>query len=278
MDKQETIDFKDLRMDCSQCFGLCCVALYYSASEGFPKDKIGGEPCKHLEETFKCSIHDTLDLKGLHGCMAYECLGAGQRVSKQIYKGRHWRKQPKVAQEMFETFLVVHQIHECLWYLEEAKLRTQDILLKEQLIKQYEEMEALTYLSPKEILTLDLQEKRHQIRPFLMKVSEEVAQLARRHHKGKGLPKRLEWAGVDLRKKDLIGANLSGSLLIATNFSDANLEGATFIGADLRDANLNGAKLEKALYLTQFQINTAKGNLKTTLPVHLKRPSHWNHL
>lgn len=49
-----------------------------------------------------------------------------------------------------------------------------------------------------------------------------------------------------------------------------------FIGADLRDANLNGANLSTSMFLTQMQVNSAKGNGKTILPAHIQKPSHWN--
>jgi len=35
---------QNLKADCGNCFGLCCVALYFAASEGFPNDKKQGQP------------------------------------------------------------------------------------------------------------------------------------------------------------------------------------------------------------------------------------------
>lgn len=37
-----------LEADCSQCFGLCCVALPFARSADFPVDKAAGEPCRNL--------------------------------------------------------------------------------------------------------------------------------------------------------------------------------------------------------------------------------------
>jgi hypothetical protein len=31
--------YDGLKIDCEKCFGFCCIALYFSASEGFPADK-----------------------------------------------------------------------------------------------------------------------------------------------------------------------------------------------------------------------------------------------
>ena len=56
---------------------------------------------------------------------------------------------------------------------------------------------------------------------------------------------------------------------------NADLRGVDFIGADLRDADLRGANLSTSMFLTQMQINSAKGDIKTTLPSHRQRPSHW---
>lgn len=269
--------FNDLKMDCEKCFGLCCTALYYAKSEGFPKDKEVGVPCDYLAEDFKCSVHNQLKEKGLHGCMAYECLGAGQKVSQITYEGKNWRQNPKKAKEMFDVFLIMHQLHEFLWYLTEALYRTEDKRLKGEIINLRQETEDMTKGLPNELLKVEITVHRMKVNHFLMKVSEEVSKKAQHLYKGNGnkLARRREWIGADLRKKDLIGANLSGTLLIAANLSGVNLNGATLIGADLRDANLCGAKLDQVLYLTQFQLDTAKGDLKTLIPPHLERPSNW---
>lgn len=63
--------------------------------------------------------------------------------------------------------------------------------------------------------------------------------------------------------------------MIATDMRNADLRGVDFIGADLRDVDLRGANLSTGMFLTQMQINSAKGDAKTTLPSHIQRPSHW---
>lgn len=50
---------------------------------------------------------------------------------------------------------------------------------------------------------------------------------------------------------------------------------ADLIGADFRDANLSGADLTGAIFLTQVQVNSAKGNDQTKLPSTVMRPMHW---
>ncbi len=54
-----------------------------------------------------------------------------------------------------------------------------------------------------------------------------------------------------------------------------NLRQADLIGADLRDADLRGADLTGALFLTQSQVNAARGDRATKLPPSVTRPSHW---
>ena len=71
----------NLKSDCHNCFGLCCVALPYGKSADFPFNKDGGEPCRNLCSNNLCSIHDKLRETGFRGCVSYECFGAGQHVS-----------------------------------------------------------------------------------------------------------------------------------------------------------------------------------------------------
>lgn len=82
--------------------------------------------------------------------------------------------------------------------------------------------------------------------------------------------------GADLRRMDLRGANLRGAYLIAADLRGTDLRGTDFIGADLRDADLRGADLSMSIFLTQAQLNAAKGDGRTKLPPLLQRPAHWD--
>ncbi|HIY20516.1 MAG TPA: pentapeptide repeat-containing protein [Candidatus Flavonifractor merdigallinarum] len=53
------------------------------------------------------------------------------------------------------------------------------------------------------------------------------------------------------------------------------MTGTSFLGADLTGADLSGADLSHALFLTQNQLNTARGSASTLLPAELERPPHW---
>ncbi|MDY5912591.1 MAG: hypothetical protein SPJ62_11435 [Inconstantimicrobium porci] len=94
-----------LKSDCSKCFGLCCVALYCFKSDGFPRDKKDGEPCINLNNDFTCKVHECLKEKGFKGCLSYDCLGAGQRVCQDTFKGVNWRSDKQNAPKMFSAFL-----------------------------------------------------------------------------------------------------------------------------------------------------------------------------
>lgn len=62
---------------------------------------------------------------------------------------------------------------------------------------------------------------------------------------------------------------------MAADLGGADLREADLIGADLRDADVRGADLTGALFLTQAQLNAARGDAATVLPAGLSRPAHW---
>lgn len=277
--KEEDL-FKNLRIDCSKCYGFCCVALYFSKSDGFPKDKVAGCPCENLKEDFSCEIHKDLRNKGLKGCTTYDCFGAGQKVANTIYKDNTWHDDNKLAEEMFDVFVIIRQLHEMLWYLNESLLVTHNKILKNKLIEMIDTTEGLTNLDGKSILEIDVDSHRIKVNELLKVVSEKVRIEfieSNKHKSNKKILKRgFDFIGIDLSKSNLIGANLAGTLLIASNLSSTDLKGAILIGADMRDANIKGANLEKTMFLTQSQINSAIGDHRTKLPKQLRRPSYWN--
>jgi uncharacterized protein YjbI with pentapeptide repeats len=68
---------------------------------------------------------------------------------------------------------------------------------------------------------------------------------------------------------------LRGAYLIGADLRGADLRVADLIGADLRGADLRGADLRDSLYLTQSQLDAARGDTGTKLPPSLARPAHW---
>lgn len=272
---------KELRVDCKNCFGLCCVALYFSASEGFPTNKDAGKPCINLQSDFTCSVHKSLKKKGLKGCTAYDCFGAGQKVAQVTFRGQDWRQASESADEMFKAFLIMRQLHEMLWYLSEAFILQTDQSIKEEIRLLIEDTESLTLLEVNSLLALDVVEHRNKVNSLLKSTSELVRSKAEggRNHNSRSRninSRRSDYFGADLRKTNLRGADLRGACLIAANLRGVDLSFADLIGADLRDADLSGANLTNSIFLTQAQINTAKGDSQTKLPMVIVRPDYWS--
>jgi uncharacterized protein YjbI with pentapeptide repeats len=272
--------FKELKVDCEKCFGLCCTALYFSACEGFPTNKEAGIPCINLQEDFRCSVHKNLLEKGLKGCMAYDCFGAGQKIAQVTYEGYNWRHHPELMKQMFEVFLVVRQLHEMMWYLSEALTLNHRNNIKDRLNLILSDTYSLTLLKPNSLLELDLEAHRDKVNSLLFETSELVRSKILSGNNttskyAKNVTKRYDFFGADLRKTNLRGANLRGACLIAANLRGVDLSGADLIGADLRDTNLSGANLMDSIFVTQAQINAAIGDSNTKLSRLLARPKHW---
>lgn len=263
-----------LKPQCEHCFGLCCAALYFSKQDGFPADKNAGTPCTHLADDFRCAIHDKLGTFGCKGCMAFECFGAGQRVSQITFGGKSWREAPELASSMFEVFLIMSQLHEICWYLTEALTYEPAASCRDEIREALQNTERLTLLPPQALLEFNSSIYHEKISALLRKAGQlvinEITGGTRPVFRSGG-----DYTGRDLRKKNGQGADLRGAYLIAANLQGVDLYGANLIGADLRDANLKDADLSGSLFLTQFQINTAKGNSHTKLPLGLTRPEHW---
>lgn len=277
----------NLRADCEKCFGLCCVALFFSASEGFPIDKEAGQPCLNLQPDFRCGVHDSLNKQGLKGCIAFDCFGAGQKVSQASFGGQDWVRFPDSAEQMFKVFIIMMQLHELLWYLTEALSLEPTRPIHGELRSMLDETERLTYLSPGSLMEFDVAKHRTTVNTLLLKTSELVRTETRSRQKvrsgqkawsghQKTIGRGADLIGADLRRMGLRGANLRGAYLIAADLRGNDLSGADFIGADLRDADLRGADFSKSIFLTQAQLNAAKGDACTKLPPLLKRPEPWN--
>ncbi|SET64263.1 Pentapeptide repeat-containing protein [Oceanobacillus limi] len=267
--------FNELKSDCENCFGLCCVALPYGKSSDFPYNKDVGDPCRNLCSNNLCTIHEQLREKGFRGCVSYECFGAGQHVSQSIYKGKDWREESEHAEEMFAVFPLVQQLYEMLWYLQQTLTLKETLSIQNCLQKIYEETIELTIKKPEEILKIDITAHRSKVNALLIESSEMYR--ANWNNKGKknGLKKKPDYLGANLKGLNLQGEDFRGKLMIAANLSQSDLRRTDFIGADLRDADLSGADLSEVLFITQSQINSAVGDVHTKIPSYLERPRHW---
>jgi uncharacterized protein YjbI with pentapeptide repeats len=263
---------RNLLADCESCFGLCCVALPFAASADFAIDKDAGQPCPNLDLDFRCGIHIRLRQEGFPGCSAYDCFGAGQHVSQVTFGGQDWRRAPETAQQMYEVFPIVRQLHELLCYLTEALTLQPARPIHDELGRAYGRTERLTDSDPQTLVELDVAAHRSSVNGLLVRTSELVrAGVSGEKQELRGA----DLIGADLRGADLRGANVRGACLIAADLRGADLRMADVIGADLRDARLGGADLTGSIFLTQSQLNAAKGDADTTLPASLARPGHW---
>jgi uncharacterized protein YjbI with pentapeptide repeats len=253
---------------CGECFGLCCVVPGFSKSADFPVDKAAGKACPQLDVGFRCGVHDELRPRGYVGCTVYDCFGAGQRVSQEVFQGQDWRTSPEVAEAMFAVFPVMRDLHELLYYLTEALALPGAASYHAELRDARDATEALAGSGPDALRDLDTTAHQQRIGPLLAEVSATV-----------------RGNGRDLRRADLIGkdltgarfgrANLRGAYLIGADLRGADLRLADLTGADLRGADVRGTDLATCLFLTQPQLQAAKGDSSTLIPGSLARPGYW---
>jgi uncharacterized protein YjbI with pentapeptide repeats len=271
----------NMKADCENCFGLCCVALPFAASADFAIDKDAGQPCQNLQSDFRCGVHNSLRQRGFRGCTVYDCFGAGQKISQVTFGGHDWRQAPGPAKQMFEVFPIMRQLHELLWYLTETLTLQPARPIHGALRLALDETERLTHLGPDSLMEMDVAAHRADVNALLLRTSELVRGEALRQQKGtpgrrKAYGRGADLIGADLRGADLRGANLRGANLIAADLRGADLRVADLIGADFRDVDLRGADLTDSIFLIQAQLNAAKGDADTKLPPHLTRPTHWS--
>ncbi len=110
----------DLTADCSRCAALCCVVLPFDKSDAFGFDKAADEPCRHLSGDNRCAIHSQLS-QAFSGCVQFDCHGAGQRVSQEVFEGKSWRTEPALLGPMTEAFRAMRKLHEAVLLLQAAE-------------------------------------------------------------------------------------------------------------------------------------------------------------
>jgi hypothetical protein len=269
-------DLDSLRADCSHCAGLCCVATAFRKSDDFAFDRPAGLPCRNLLADFRCTIHTTLRGAGMKGCSTFDCFGAGQQVVQGTFGGRTWRDDPAAAGDIFAVFQVMRDLHEILWCLTVALEFSQVALLRPEIDASRGRIEELTRQPAEVLASLDTLELYSRVTPLVDAVSDRVRAGARTAAAAPGPDlSRRDLAGADLRTDQLRGARLRGAVLLAVDLRGVDLGGADLLGADLRGARVDGADLSAALYLSQMQLNGARGDARTLLPRWLSRPDHW---
>jgi Pentapeptide repeats (8 copies) len=259
-----------LRADCASCSALCCVAPTFEVSADFPIHKPAGEACPHLSPEYRCRIHDHLRQKGFLGCAAFDCFGAGPRITG-AFGERTWRTDPALGQQMFRSFGVLRLLHEILWYLEEASDRLPDGTMRDEVHGLRQRITDAARSEPQHLLGLDVAGLQSQSGQLLERVSLTLR---------RGPP-----LGASLRGADLAGgrfegadfrrADLRAACLIRANLRGADLRQADLLGADLRGADLRSANLVDTIFLTQTQVQAAIIDRRTELPPVLEQPPHW---
>ena len=263
---------RDLAADCSRCVGLCCVLPAFAASADFAIDKPAGTPCRHLQADARCGIHDQLRERGFPGCTVFDCFGAGQRVTQDVFGGADWRDGADTKAAMSAVFAVMRQLTELLWHLAEASSLLAPGRLRTEVDRAQERTLRLSRGSADELAGLDAGDLRHGVGELLGRVSEAVrAEVPDRARDRRGA----DLMGAALRGADLHGASLRGAYLIGADLRGADLRRADLLGADLRAADLRGADLTGALFVTGPQLTAATGDAGTRLPAGLARPAHW---
>lgn len=299
----------DLRSDCSRCTGLCCVGLHLVRSADFAIDKPAGTPCPNLRTDFGCGIHARLPESGFPGCVAYDCLGAGQRVTAAVraaHDGATWRDDPAAARDAFAALPVVTQLQELLWYLAEVLALPAAAAVHDDARQALDRTAPLVGLAAADLLALDVGAVRRDVGPLVDRASALVRDAARagrspdarrgparhdaaRHHgtraaappddgarhrtQGAGLRRRLrpgaDLVGADLRGLDLTASDLRGALLLGADLRGARLDAVDLLGADLRGADARGTDLSRALFLTPAQVGAVRRDERTALPAVL---------
>lgn len=262
------------------------MAPAFARSSDFAIDKPAGTPCHNLREDFRCGIHTTLRTSGFIGCTVFDCFGAGQQISQSTFAGHDWRTDRPTAQTMFNVFPVMRNLHELLWYLTEAIGREETSSIRTALVQATDRVRAVTRSDPDQLLAFDIDSCRRELDPLLTMASELVraSHLDRRPTQPKGKHgnnfrgrdyRGQDLAGASFANADLRGARLRGTILIGATLTGADLRDVDFLGADLRGADLRRADLRGALFLTQFQVNAAKGDAGTAISPYLDLPQHW---
>lgn len=262
---------EQLKVDCEKCSGLCCTALFFSKMDGFPENKVAGKPCRQLQNNYSCKIHSELKERNMKGCIGYDCFGAGQHVTQYIYKGKTWQTSKEQAKEIFDVFVIISQLYQIRYFLEESKIIITAKELWSDIQSLIDENEDLCNSTPHTILDIDIEMYRSKVNNILKKVCGCITNCFK-NSDNKGLT---EFLGKNFKKRDMSGLDLSTKLLIAANFDSCIFNGTIFLGADTRDTNFSNADLREAVFLTQGHINSAKGNLNTKLPPHLDYPVTW---
>lgn len=258
----------NLAINCKDCCGLCCVALYFNKTDGFPENKQAGTPCVNLSVDNTCKIYNQLNAKNLKGCINYDCFGAGQKVAQDWKIKSGLNSNQSLKRDIFKSFEMNRLLNQMLWYLIEAYTICDESKLE--LISQLiQENRFYTKLIPIKLIALDLENYRNRVNEELKQITLNLSRLSKEQIINKFQFEK------DYSNQELSYLDFTMSYLIASNFEGCKLYCTNFLGADLRDVNIKNTDLSESLFLTQFQINSMIGNNQTKLPDGIAHPIHW---
>jgi hypothetical protein len=163
------------RGDCSRCAALCCVSLAFDRSELFAFDKAAGEPCALLGPNHACAIHAERARRGLGGCIAYDCLGAGQRVTEEVFGARSWQTEPDLARPMLEAFWRMRRVHELMRGLELTERLELDSMQIQRRRELERELDPPGGFSRRALDALELEALTRSVREFLAGLRDRLA-------------------------------------------------------------------------------------------------------
>ncbi len=250
-----------LQRDCSRCHALCCVVLPHAREDGFPATKAPGVPCPHLTEDQRCSFYGDLTQRGLYGCAAFDCLGAGPAALRRM---GDTAGDSEILFQVYTQLLLLHQLD---WYLHQAFETAQTPRFRVRILELRAENAALRALPVPELLALEPDTHRNRVHTTLRQL---IVFHCPRKAPAHGSCVGRRFLGIDLREHDCSYALFQGA-----DLRGCDLTGTSFLCCDLRGADLRGADLSQALFLTQSQLNTARGSASTLLPPELERPPFW---
>ena len=136
----QLIDDSKLTADCDNCLGLCCVAHYFSVGKEYSINKPQYVPCSNLDSNYRCSIHEKLDENGMSGCRLFNCWGAGQRACRRVLNKKNWQKIPGTAQNLFEIYFKLREIHKLIRPLMDMLNSCSDPVLAEKIKSNIDEV------------------------------------------------------------------------------------------------------------------------------------------
>ncbi|KQS71539.1 pentapeptide repeat-containing protein [Modestobacter sp. Leaf380] len=259
-----------LRADCASCAALCCVVPAFARGADFALDKPAETACPNLADDDRCGIHPVLRERGFPGCTVYDCFGAGQHVTRAVFPGLD-RRDRTVLHQVATVFPVVRALQELRWLVRAARALEVPAALAADLADADDELSRRVQGTPEQLRGVPVDVVRARVNPLLTRASEHARRSVRRPRDLRGA----DLVGAGLAGADLRGASLRGAVLLGADLRRADLRLADVTGADTRGARLEGADLRGTLFLTQAQLDAARGDAATRLEGALLHPAHW---